>query len=166
MAKKVNKRGNGEGTITQRPDGRWMAQITTGRDYETGKPKRVTLYGKTRREVQEKLTETIHSCQNGTFTEPNKLTFGSWMDIWLNQYAKPHIRPTTFTSYNRWIKNHIKPALGGIYLKDLQPNQIQRFYNEKLLEKKKIKEGTILLFVTINNHKKIIIIRIKKQQNQ
>ena len=49
MAKKT-KRGNNEGTITRRKDGRWEARISLGRD-ATGKVKRITLYGKTRQEV-------------------------------------------------------------------------------------------------------------------
>ena len=42
MAKR--KRGNNEGTITHRMDGRWMAQLTIGRDPVTGKLRRVSLY--------------------------------------------------------------------------------------------------------------------------
>ncbi len=46
-------RGHGEGTITQRKDGRWQAQISLGAG------KRKTLYGKTRKEVREKLQVAI-----------------------------------------------------------------------------------------------------------
>ncbi len=49
MAKR--RRGHGEGTIVQRSDGRWMAQIDLG--YVDGKRKRKTVYGKTRKEVAE-----------------------------------------------------------------------------------------------------------------
>ena len=55
----AKKRGNNEGSITRRPDGRWMAQVTTGRDPATGKLKRVTFYGKTRQEVVDKLTKAL-----------------------------------------------------------------------------------------------------------
>lgn len=45
----AKQRGHGEGSIYQRKDGRWVASITLeGR-------KRKAFYGKTRREVQEKL---------------------------------------------------------------------------------------------------------------
>lgn len=100
---KINKRGNGEGTIYQRPDGRWMAQGTIGRDYETGKPKRVTFYGKTRKEVQEKLANALHSQQKGTYVPPSKITFADWLDTWLKEYAKSNIRPTTYGSYEYLI---------------------------------------------------------------
>jgi len=51
----AKKRGNNEGSMVSRKDGRWMAQMTGGRDAKTGKPKRPTFYGKTRKEVAEKL---------------------------------------------------------------------------------------------------------------
>ena len=50
----MGKRGNGEGSISRRKDGLYMARYTI--QTATG-PKRKTLYGKTRREVDEKLTK-------------------------------------------------------------------------------------------------------------
>ena len=43
------KRGNNEGSIVRRKDGRWMASITMGRNPETGQLKRAYFYGKTRK---------------------------------------------------------------------------------------------------------------------
>src|SRR5215216_3931865 len=51
---KMGKRGNGEGGISRRKDGLYMARYTI--QTATG-AKRKTLYGKTRREVDEKLTK-------------------------------------------------------------------------------------------------------------
>jgi integrase len=46
----ANRRGSGEGSIYQRKDGRWCAQVSLG--YKPGgKPHRKLLYGKTRNEV-------------------------------------------------------------------------------------------------------------------
>lgn len=50
----AKRRGNGEGSITRRKDGLYMARYTV--QTPTG-PRRKTLYGKTRREVDEKLTK-------------------------------------------------------------------------------------------------------------
>src|SRR5215813_10825400 len=74
----AKKRGNNEGSITRRPDGRWMAQVSIGRDPATGKPKRATFYGKTRQEVADKLTKALRDRQQGTFVAPHKLTLGEW----------------------------------------------------------------------------------------
>jgi integrase len=115
----------------------WVAQATIGRTPE-GKLKRITFYGDTRKEVSEKMAAALHDVKQGTFTEPSKLTFGEWNLTWLNEYAKPQVRPTTFDSYEYLIRVHINPSLGGYYLKDLQqqPQIIQRFYNQKLTEPK------------------------------
>lgn len=50
MARK--KRGVDEGSIGQRPDGRWMAQATTAKKPD-GSPRRLTFYGKTRKQTAE-----------------------------------------------------------------------------------------------------------------
>ena len=52
----TTRRGNNEGTIYQRNDGRWCGQITIGYKAD-GKPERKTAYGKTRIEVIEIISE-------------------------------------------------------------------------------------------------------------
>lgn len=101
-------------------EGTWIAQITVGRDPVTGKLKRVTFSGKTRQEVQEKLTAALAQIQQGTFVEPSKVTVGEWLDTWLNEYKKPpRIRLTTWRGYEMVIRCHIKPAIGHIPLRQL-----------------------------------------------
>src|SRR5215467_12852397 len=128
----AKKRGNNEGSITRRPDGRWMAQVTIGRDPATGKPKRATFYGKTRQDVGDKLTKALRDKQQGTFVAPHKLTLGEWLDTWLWEYAKPQVRSITFVSYEMLTRRHFKPALGHIPLQDLRPEHVQHYMNDKL----------------------------------
>jgi len=131
MARKKRIKANGEGTIFQRPNGTWVAQVTVGRDAE-GRLKRVTFSGKTRKEVQEKLAAALAQVQQGTFVEPSKVTVGEWLDTWLNEYKRPpKTRPTTWQGYEYLIRVHIKPAIGSIPLRQLQPSHLQRLYNEK-----------------------------------
>ncbi|GEA15567.1 site-specific integrase [Moorella sp. E308F] len=127
----ARKRGNNEGTISKRKDGRWCAAITVGRT-EEGKQKRIFFYGKTRQEVADKLAKALNDIKQGTFVEPDKLTVGEWLDTWLNEYVKPHVRPTTWGGYEYIVRQHLKPALGKIRLKDLRPDHLQKLYNEKL----------------------------------
>ena len=128
----AKKRGNNEGSITRGPDGRWMAQVTIGRDPETGKLKRATFYGKTRQDVADKLTKALRDKQQGTFVAPHTLTLGEWLDTWLWEYKKPRLRPNSFDSYERLVRCHLKPALGQLALRDLRPEHLQHFYNEKM----------------------------------
>lgn len=129
--KKTKSRGNGEGSIYEVKPGLWRAQITTGRTAE-GKLKRASIYGSSRKEVAEKLTQTLNSLKNGTYVETNKINLSSWLDTWLTEYKKSSIRPTTYSSYEWIIKKHIKPTLGDTYLQDIQPHTVQKFYNDKL----------------------------------
>lgn len=131
MPSKARKRGNNEGTIYKRPDGKWCAQITIGRA-ENGKIKRQSLYGKTRQEVAEKLSKAQNGLRTGTLVEPHRVDLGRWLDIWLIDYKKNTVKPSTFERYESIIRNNLKPDLGSIPLKDLQPEHIQRVYNSKL----------------------------------
>lgn len=128
IKKKAGKRLNGEGTIIQRQDGRWMSAATID-------GQRVYFYGKDPQEAKEKRDEALEQARKGIYIKPTKQTFGEWLDLWLKEYAKPAIRPTTYDSYESLIRAHIKPGIGKILLKELQPNQIQKFYNTKLQEK-------------------------------
>jgi integrase len=128
----AKRRGNGEGSITKRKDGKWQGSILIGYDLETGRPKRKYFYGRTRKEVQEKINEVALKVQAGTYREPSKLTVAEWFTTWLNDYMKPSLRPTTWESYKYQVNGHIIPALGHLKLAQLQTAHLQKLYNEKL----------------------------------
>ena len=60
------KRANNEGSIRQRPDGRWEGRFTVGIDPATGKQKRRSIYGDTQAEVRKAMTKLIKSLDDGT----------------------------------------------------------------------------------------------------
>lgn len=125
------KRANGEGSIYKRKDGRWCGRITIGKNPDTGKPDIKTFYGKTRKEVDSKLSEVKAKLQEGTYTEPSKQDTGEYLDQWLNT-IKASVRITTFESYETQIRKHIKPAIGHIKLQQLQTRHIQNLINDKM----------------------------------
>lgn len=132
----ARKRGHGEGSIYKRADGKWIGQVTIGYDPRTGKQKRKTVSGKTRQEVAEKITKIARELQTGTYTDSDKITLGEWLDLWVETYSKPTVRPSTYDSYKQLIRTHLKPNLGNIPLQKLQPHHIQRFYNDRLKTKR------------------------------
>lgn len=128
----ARKRGNNEGTVVKRKDGRWMAAVTVGYDPQTGKPRRAYFYGKTRQEAAERLAKALNDLKQGIPVEPSRVTVAGWLDTWLNEYKKPpRIRPTTWQNYEYLIRVHIKPAIGSIRLRQLAPSHLQKLYNEK-----------------------------------
>lgn len=128
MPRKNTKNAKGGGTIRQRPDGRWEARFTVGRDPGTGKQVQRSVYGATQKEVRQKLAQITAAIDNGTYIAPIKMTVGQWLDIWSRDYLN-HVRPRTVEAYQCQIKNHIRPALGAIRLEELNAHTVQSFYN-------------------------------------
>jgi integrase len=124
------KRGHGEGTITKRRDGSWMAQVSIGFDPDTGKPKRLTKYFKTRQEAAAWLAEVQTARRTGQFVEPDKITVGEWVLRYLQTYVKPKVQPTSYANYKIVAEKHIIPALGSIPLQKLRLHAVQEFYNK------------------------------------
>ena len=50
----------------------------------------------------------------------------------MENYAKIKLRPSTFKTSQGFLKNHIKPQIGGIPLADLTSLDLQRFYKHLL----------------------------------
>jgi len=125
------RRGKGEGCISKRKDGTWQGYVTVGYDTEKKRTKRKYFSGKNRKDVQDKINKVAGIVQNGTYKEPSKLKVAEWFTVWINEYQKQSLRPTTWESYKMQIDKHILPAIGHIQLSQLQTYHLQTLYNDK-----------------------------------
>lgn len=127
----MTKRKNGNGTITQRKDGRWEGRCVVGYTDE-GKRIRKSVFGKTRSECLDKLKilmdETTIIAGRLPNTAAPDMKFGEWLDIWFNSYCSPGLRQTTMDGYKYLIYNHIIPEIGNIPLNQLTQADLQSFY--------------------------------------
>ena len=126
------RRANGEGNIRKRKDGRWEGRYTVGHDPETGKAIIKNVLGKTQAEVKEKLKKAIEENVGIDYGRAKTYTVGSWLEVWMENYARVKLRPSTFKTSQGFLKNHIKPQIGGIPLADLTSLDLQRFYKHLL----------------------------------
>ena len=126
------RRANGEGNIRKRKDGRWEGRYTVGHDPETGKAIIKNVLGKTQAEVKEKLKKAIEENVGIDYGRAKTYTVGSWLEVWMENYAKMKLRPSTFKTSQGFLKNHIKPQIGGIPLADCTSLDLQRFYKHLL----------------------------------
>jgi len=122
------KRGHGEGSIYQRKDGRWTAEISL----EGGKSK--FLYGKTRKEVQEKLKTALYEQQKGILVTGPQQHVGQFLTHWLEDVHKQSIRSRTYERYEEIVRLHLVPGIGHHQLQKLSPQHLQLFYKKKLEE--------------------------------
>jgi integrase len=124
----ANRRGHGEGGIRQRADGRYEATVSLG--WRNGKRHRKSIYGRTRREVADKLAAALKAQMDGIEFVPETQTVGNYLDDWL-EYIRPRVRPSTWKRYEVNVRVHIKPALGQVRLARLSPQHLTRFYGER-----------------------------------
>ena len=125
----MGKRGNGEGSITKRKDGRYMARYTV---HTKDGLRRKTLYARTRAEVAEKLSRALSDRSSGIVFDAGTLTLGEYLDRWLPHSVRGSVRQRTFERYEQIARVHIKPTLGRIKLKALTPTHVRGLYQEKL----------------------------------
>src|SRR5215207_3200607 len=125
----MGRRGNGEGSITRRKDGLYMARywVETSRG-----PKRKTIYGKKREEVADKLARALAERADGIVYDDENVTVGEYLDSWLKGSVCGSVRQSTFDRYEIAVRVHIKPALGRLKLKNLTPMHVQGFYQDRL----------------------------------
>lgn len=119
----MSRRGNNEGSIYKRSDGRWVAAVTT---WEGGERKRRAFYGKTRAEVREKLARAQRTISDGLPLPDERLTVGRFLAQWLE--TKRDLRPESYRRYEEAARLHLVPYIGGQTLSRLQPGVILAAY--------------------------------------
>ena len=123
----------------------WEGRYTCGFDPGIGKQIQKSVTGKSQKEVAQKLKELTAALDAGTYIAPNKMTVGQWLDTWQSEYLA-NVKPSTVSSYEATIRNHLQPGLGAIRLDSLTTHDIQEFYNSlhsSVENRKKLSSKTI-----------------------
>jgi hypothetical protein len=74
-----SRRTSGQGSVYVRRDGRWVGQVllpTGGRKY---------VYGRTQREVTDKMAKVVADAGAGVMPAPERLTVGDVLHQWLTE---------------------------------------------------------------------------------
>jgi integrase len=123
----ASRRGNNEGSITRRSDGRWVARITL----EGGKRKH--YYAKTRQEAARLLTSGLRDREAGLPIVGDRQTVGQYLTSWLS-IIEHSVKPRSHQSYVSVVRLYLLPTLGNVALSKLTAQQIQTIYARKLKE--------------------------------
>lgn len=115
------RRGNGEGSIYRRQDGRWAGSLTL----RTGR--RRIVYGTTRQEAAAGLASLVRERDLQLPAPTGRLTIAKFLSQWLEGVVKPSVRPSTYASYRDNVRLHIAPELGRIRVAELLPQDVQAF---------------------------------------
>ena len=122
------KRGNGEGSIFYSEKlNRWVGQFTAGRKAD-GKLNRKSIYGKTRKEVKEKMTKALAEVQQRTFIEKNDITVYLLGNEMLNlKYNSNTIKGTSYTTMHYPLMKIKNSDLGNMEIQKVTRSNIQTF---------------------------------------
>jgi integrase len=93
------------------------------------------VYGRTRKEVQEKLHGALQEQQQGiVLTGTARQTVAQFLEDWLENSQKLSVRPRTYERYSQIVRLHIIPVLGRHKLQTLSAQHVQAFYTQKVNE--------------------------------
>ncbi|HEY3503740.1 MAG TPA: tyrosine-type recombinase/integrase [Actinocatenispora sp.] len=125
MSEPAKRRLNGEGSIYQRKDGRWVAELYV--PLPDGTRRRKPVYGKSRTEVEGKLAKLRDMADQGMPITPGTLTVGQYLTEWVEQVAVKRVRPNTLRSYRLNIDRYLIPNLGKKKLGKLSAREVRMF---------------------------------------
>lgn len=155
----MGRKSNGEGTVYfNEKRQRWEAQLSY-RDSDN-KTKRKMFIGKTQKEANKKKRQWQQNQENGLLPESDKLTVGIWVDRWLEDFIKPSVRTKTYEKYNSCMKSYIKPIFKDVLIKQLSAADIQRLFNEMLVNGGVKKRGVSP--ITVRNTRRCFIMSLDK----
>ena len=120
----MGKRGNGEGSIYfSEKLNRWVGQYTDG-------IKRKTVYGKTRKEVNNKLISKLNDVKKGISCDKVQITVYELGNELLNTKLQTNIiRETSFRSLNYSLTKIKDSSIGNMNIQKINYRNIQDFFN-------------------------------------
>ena len=116
-----SKRGNGEGSVLKRKDGRWVAKLTLpdGRRKE--------FYGRTRETAVDKMDAAKSALRAGQTIPSERVTVASYAKSWL-ELKRTTVRYKTYEGWESLARLHVIPQIGKVQLTRLTPLHLQNLY--------------------------------------
>jgi integrase len=119
MANRI--RGKREGSISQRSNERWRAQVSQ----DDGR--RISHDFKTKPEAQLWLHQMQRDLEQGFDYQGSKTLLKDYLYDWLIT-CRIALRPKTAYDYEMIVQKHVLPHLGDVTLKELTPSRVEMYY--------------------------------------
>ena len=113
---------------------KYYVNLDFGIDPDTGKQVKKTQTFAKLTQARAALTKHDTARDAGKTVLPNDLTISEWITTWKNDVVKLNLESTTVYHYQLMIDKHVSPAIGSILLQTLTPQQLQRYYADKIRE--------------------------------
>ncbi|MGH9229556.1 MAG: tyrosine-type recombinase/integrase [Acidimicrobiales bacterium] len=119
----TSRRGRGEGSVYQRADGRWVAQVEAGlgRDGHRRRPRAVR---RTKRDALAALDELRRQAEQGVTPERTQ-TVGEFLEWWLTTVLPGTVKASTAEGYGYMARRYVIPHVGRVRLAKLTPLHVK-----------------------------------------
>jgi integrase len=118
----AKKRSAGEGTINQRPNGTWRAQVSLH-------GKRLSFTANSQSACRDWIRKIKDQIDQGYTYDDERTTVGKFLEGWVAT-KKSELRLATYEQYDWVSRLYLQPTLGKTKLRDLSSGQVQDFYDQ------------------------------------
>jgi integrase len=113
----MGRRARGEGSVYQRKEGSWVAQLNG-----------IYRYARDEETAKQKLYKLLAGAEEA---KPENITVAKHFDDYL-KHIQTNLKPRTVKRYRKAIDAHLRPAFGKQKLHILDAQKIERIYAKKL----------------------------------
>lgn len=112
----------------------WAVVVDVGRHPQAGRRRQKWYSGfRTRKGAEQALAESLGRLGRGEYVAPSCVTVGAFFDQWLAS-MEARVRPSTYESYTRNLRVHVRPTLGEVALQGLGPVHLNELYSRLLCD--------------------------------
>ena len=115
------------GSVVRRGD-RYYVKIELDPDPRTGRRRQKWHAGyRTKREAERARVDLLSKLDRGEYVEPSHQNLGEFLEEWLRA-IEPTVRPSTFDSYSRNVRNHVIAHVGSVRLTKIDAGTLNGLY--------------------------------------
>lgn len=119
------------GSVVKKGD-RYYVKIELDPDPRTGRRRQKWHSGfRTKREAERARVDLLSKFDRGEYVEPSQQTIADFLEDWLLA-IKPTVRPSTFDSYARNVRNHVIDHIGSLRLSKVDGGTLNGLYAQLL----------------------------------
>jgi integrase len=120
------------GSVVRKGD-RYYVKIELDADPATGRRRQKWHSGyRTKREAERARVDLLSRFDRGEYVEPSQQTLAEFLEEWLRA-IEPTVRPSTFDSYARNVRNHVIAHIGSVRLTKVDPGTLNGLYAHLLV---------------------------------
>ena len=126
LRQRTGRLGHGRGTPREgggidhrRSDGQWVGSVELG--LQGGRRRRKSVYGKTQKEVRDKLRVLQRTVEAGSLPPPANPTVARYFEDWLTRFLPGTVSPRTEVIYRNAVDRYVVPTIGSVKLHQLSP---------------------------------------------